>query len=273
MVVRATSEDHGAGRRRRGVIAGVALLGAVDAAVAWSVALGAPTPCRALGGDCATAAPVPSMTWLQQPVAARGVLAYVSVAVLCALRPSPRRSGLIASLGAAMALGSCWLAAWMFGAGAFCALCAFSAACSLAIGGTAMVALPVGLRWRSLLRGAVAVVALLSCDAGARRLLAPEPAANGIAVSALEQPLRRALAEHLAVKGVRLYGAFWCPECAEQKAMFGSAADALPYVECGFGSPRADVELLPSWEFGGVVLPGMLSIAELERRSGFIATR
>ena len=33
-------------------------------------------------------------------------------------------------------------------------------------------------------------------------------------------------------KGVIFYGAFWCPHCQRTKAMFGTAAKLLPYVEC-----------------------------------------
>ncbi len=32
--------------------------------------------------------------------------------------------------------------------------------------------------------------------------------------------------------GVTFYGAFWCPHCQRTKAMFGSSAHLLPYVEC-----------------------------------------
>lgn len=40
------------------------------------------------------------------------------------------------------------------------------------------------------------------------------------------------LAQCLADKGVKLYGAFWCSHCADQKRMFAAAAPSLPYVEC-----------------------------------------
>ncbi|HIH18117.1 MAG TPA: hypothetical protein HA282_03090 [Nanoarchaeota archaeon] len=44
------------------------------------------------------------------------------------------------------------------------------------------------------------------------------------------------LATCLADKGVKEYGAFWCPHCADQKKMFGKAYDIIlergVYVEC-----------------------------------------
>ncbi len=32
--------------------------------------------------------------------------------------------------------------------------------------------------------------------------------------------------------GAVFYGAFWCPHCQAQKALFGKSVDKLPYVEC-----------------------------------------
>jgi len=32
--------------------------------------------------------------------------------------------------------------------------------------------------------------------------------------------------------GAKFYGAWWCPHCQAQKAMFGKSAKLLPYVEC-----------------------------------------
>lgn len=40
------------------------------------------------------------------------------------------------------------------------------------------------------------------------------------------------LAKCLTEKGVKFYGAFWCPHCQNEKAMFGKSKQYLPYVEC-----------------------------------------
>ena len=47
-----------------------------------------------------------------------------------------------------------------------------------------------------------------------------------------EDPEARALAIHLSKTGAKMYGAFWCPHCQQQKAIFGASANRLPYVEC-----------------------------------------
>ncbi len=48
-----------------------------------------------------------------------------------------------------------------------------------------------------------------------------------------------AFAQCLNTKGAKMYGAFWCPHCAEQKEMFGSSFQYVNYVECGIKGSRA----------------------------------
>lgn len=94
-----------------------------------------------------------------------------------------------------------------------------------------------------------------------------------------EDPQVRALAEHLADKGVRFYGASWCPHCQEQKRLFGASAKRLPYVECNLAGPNAPqasactiagVDTYPTWVFTGRRVVGqVLSLAELAEATGF----
>lgn len=61
----------------------------------------------------------------------------------------------------------------------------------------------------------------------------------------------------LADSGTKFYGAFWCPHCQAQKALFGKSAKLLPYVECskpdGNGQLQVcideKVEGYPTWVF------------------------
>jgi len=61
----------------------------------------------------------------------------------------------------------------------------------------------------------------------------------------------------LADKGVIFYGAFWCPHCQAQKALFGRSVSKLPYHECSTpdGNSQnkectdAGVESYPTWVF------------------------
>ena len=65
------------------------------------------------------------------------------------------------------------------------------------------------------------------------------------------------LAQCIADSGAKFYGAFWCPHCAAQKALFGDAVKELPYHECstpdGNGQlpdcDAAGVTNYPTWVF------------------------
>ncbi len=66
-----------------------------------------------------------------------------------------------------------------------------------------------------------------------------------------------AFASCIKDSGATFYGAFWCPHCQSQKALFGSSAQYLPYVECSTpdGNSQlpictdAGVKGYPTWKF------------------------
>jgi hypothetical protein len=66
-----------------------------------------------------------------------------------------------------------------------------------------------------------------------------------------------AFAQCLSAKGAKMYGAFWCPHCAEQKELFGSSFKYVDYIECGIKGSRnlaqvctdANVKRFPTWIF------------------------
>ena len=85
-------------------------------------------------------------------------------------------------------------------------------------------------------------------------------------------------AQCLAAKQAKMYGLYWCPHCADQKAMFGASFRYVPYVECAIkGSPKelapeckvAGVTLFPSWQFGmDPPHEGVLSLQALSQKTG-----
>jgi uncharacterized membrane protein len=127
--------------------------------------------------------------------------------------------------------------------------------------------------WLSLVggRGALAALVILIVHAN---YAAPQAEPAGP-----EDPMVRALAEHLAEEGAVFYGASWCPHCQEQKRLFGASANRLPYIECSPGGPnapqsatcrRAGVQSYPTWLIKGRAVVGqVLSLAELADASAF----
>lgn len=84
-------------------------------------------------------------------------------------------------------------------------------------------------------------------------------------------------AKCLASHQVKMYGLYWCPHCAEQKAMFGRAFQHVPYVECAIKGSReltpacqaAKVKLFPSWQFGSdTPKEGVFQLDELSDKTG-----
>ena len=70
----------------------------------------------------------------------------------------------------------------------------------------------------------------------------------------------------------RMFGAFWCSHCYEQKQALGlEAMRSIPYVECdreGYNGRRdlckeKEVPGYPTWEINGELFPGERSLGEL----------
>jgi hypothetical protein len=86
-----------------------------------------------------------------------------------------------------------------------------------------------------------------------------------------------AFAQCLGTEGAKMYGAYWCPHCADQKEMFGSSFQYAPYIECGIKGSRAeaqvcidaDVKHFPTWVFaGGARVEGAHSLEFLSQETG-----
>ena len=89
------------------------------------------------------------------------------------------------------------------------------------------------------------------------------------------------LANCLADKNVKEYGAFWCPNCAKQEKMFGSSYDIIKnrnvYVECDARGKNPQSQLCldknvlkyPDWEFSnGERLIGIQDLEFLAEKAG-----
>ena len=85
-----------------------------------------------------------------------------------------------------------------------------------------------------------------------------------------------AFADCLTEKGVKMYGAYWCPHCANQKRMFCSSWDRVTYVECAIEGQNVQTQICqkegiksyPTWDFGFERQTGELSFAQLSEKTG-----
>jgi hypothetical protein len=83
----------------------------------------------------------------------------------------------------------------------------------------------------------------------------------------------------LSQKGIKMYGAYWCPHCSEQKAMFDASFQYAPYIECGIQGNTAKIQQectdagikhFPTWQFPplGERVEGAIPLEDLSLRSG-----
>lgn len=85
-----------------------------------------------------------------------------------------------------------------------------------------------------------------------------------------------AFASCINESGAKYYGAFWCPNCKNQEAMFGRSASLLPRIECSTPDGRgqlqickeAGIEGYPTWIFAdGTKETGTLPLEVLAEKT------
>lgn len=226
------------------------------------------------------------------PVAALGVVYFLIVLAVAAIRPGwqPRLLPVLGGIGLGAAVVFVGLQGLILRA--WCPYCLVADGAALAIGLRAVWPRPIrsrsgrviGTASGALARGLVGVtlaVAVLVLGYAANPTAAADERADDSGSvsrrSSFTPDRLAALADHLHESGAVFYGAYWCPHCQAQKQMFGAAASSLPYVEC---DPRgtnaqpaacqaAGVRAYPTWVIGGQKIEGELSPSDLARLSGF----
>jgi uncharacterized membrane protein len=169
-----------------------------------------------------------------------------------------------------------------YGADGLCFYCLASAICA-----TAMFALTLlGRTWDDIgqlfFTGALVSVVVLVGTLGIYNsgTTARTPDGQlGPPVMAVSGNAEIALAEHLTQIGARMFGAYWCPHCHEQKELFGRQAFAkINYVECDPEGASSQTDLCrsipevqgyPTWEINGQFYSGRQSLERLAEVSGY----
>lgn len=85
-------------------------------------------------------------------------------------------------------------------------------------------------------------------------------------------------AQCLGDAGAIFYGAFWCPHCADQKALFDRSTK-LPYVECSTPDGKGQTQICidegiqgyPTWKFSdGSVVDRVMQLSELAEKTSCV---
>jgi len=295
-----------AGQRRRGdsgskwirvAMAVLATIGVIDTGSITLKRWGLLGPLICPGGadGCDKVLNSPWGSLLGQPLSLFGFLAYAAVLVLAVLpliRPGDSRDPLVQRSSWALTLISLGMAVFslvlmglmVFRIQALCPFCVVSAVLSLALFVLSLLAYPWEDRGQLIFRTVlVGLLVLLSGLGWSAAVGQPESSlGKGVppAVTTPSTPATIALAEHLSRSGARMYTAYWCPHCHEQKELFGKdAAAKLPIIECAPDGRNSQAELCakkniqgyPSWEINGKLDSGVKPLAKLAEMSGFKA--
>jgi hypothetical protein len=82
---------------------------------------------------------------------------------------------------------------------------------------------------------------------------------------------KKTLGQCLTEKGVIMYGADSCENCANQKKLFGGDFGNVQYVNCEFHyqlCQEKGISVYPVWSFNDRTLPGTRPLTELSKFAG-----
>lgn len=297
-------------RWSRHLIGAVAVLGVINTAYLTITKLrGVETACPTSG--CEQVLSGPYATVLNQPLSLFGLLAYITIAVLAlvplALKsdgtsktrsPIDQWSWLLLFAGtAAMTIFSGYLMYIMvakyvvpYGAKAVCVYCITSALFAISL----LILTLIGRTWEDwgqlaftgLAIGMVTIIGTLGVYAHIDRPVDADAGATGtqqFPITSTSGPAEISLAQHLKQIDAKMYSAFWCPHCHDQKQLFGKEAfRVINYVECAPEGKNPQVELCqksglkgyPTWEINGKLLEGGAKpLDELATASGYSGSR
>ncbi|CAD5953611.1 Thiol-disulfide oxidoreductase LTO1 [Planktothrix tepida] len=284
-------------QKSRFIIASLGAFGAVITAYLTFVKLtGGTAACPVTGCDKVLESPYAVVFGL--PLALFGFLAYTIMAGMAVspwlINPETHKSLrtktedwtwlLIFAQASAMMVFSCYLMYLMaFVIKSLCIYCIASAVCSISL----FVLALLGRDWED--RGqlffitvVVGMITLIGTLAVYSPINSPRAEKSPFNITTTSNPANIELAQYLTQSGAKMYGAFWCGHCHEQKELFGKqAVEKLPYIECEKGgkNPQPDlcksknIQGYPTWEVKGQMYSGVQSLEKLAEVSGYPGTR
>ena len=161
-----------------------------------------------------------------------------------------------------------------------CLYCIGSAVCSLSL----FILALIGRNWEdigqliftAIIVGMITMVGTFAVYAPIHSPTASEPNVYGVPTTST--PAKVALAEHLTEVGAKMYGAYWCSHCQDQKKLFGQeAVSKLNYIECDSKGKNAQpnlcvtagIKAYPTWEISGKLQEGVVSLENLAKLSSY----
>jgi uncharacterized membrane protein len=295
----------------RPLIGAIAILGALNTAyITLTKLLGGEAACPTSGCEQVLSSPYAYVFGL--PLALFGFLAYVSMAGFAlaplAVKPEQNKelrtkleSGtwfLLFAGSTAMLVFSGYLMYIMatkfvavYGAAGLCYYCLASALFATAL----FVLTLVGREWEDvgqLLMTGVAVTMIVLV--GTLGVYANVDGSNGSGstasgeagppITTVSGQAELALARHLQSIGAKMYGAYWCPHCHDQKELFGQQAfSQIDYIECAPDGQNSQAALCqansdnvtgyPTWEIQGKFYAGTQTLQQLADISGYQGPR
>ncbi len=300
----------------RPIIAGVAGLGLINTTyLTYMKLFGGETQCAV--GSCKVLAS-PYAVLFGQPLSLFGMMAYVGMLALAvapllineennrALKKTLEdNTWMLLFWGATgMLLFSGWLMSIMFsqfvipmGLAGLCPFCLASAIFAAVMFGVTLMGRDWDDKGQLIFQGMIVgmltlVVAFagtsgISQSAGAEGAITNKAGNTFFLVDTTSGDSEIQLAKHLKATGAKMYGAYWCPHCCEQKQLFGKEAmKEFTYVECAddgknseakaCAAARPDIEKqtgqnfgFPTWEVGGKFYAGRQVLADLAKNSGY----
>lgn len=286
-------------RWSRPIMAGIATIGAVGTSYLTVVKLTQGTAaCPTNGCDVVLSSPYATVFGL--PLTLFGFLGYLSMIVFAVaplLVNSPEQKKLRSNLekltrlllfagGTAMMVFSGYLMYLLaFVIKAVCIYCVASALLSTSL----FVLALIGREWEDIgqlfftgiVVGMLVFVGTLGVYANVNNPSATTEVGD-YAITTSSGAAEIALVQHLKQTGAKMYGAFTCPHCQNQKQLFGKeAASQLNYIECHPEGKNARPDLcqaaniqgFPTWEINGKFYQSEKTLQELADLSGYKGSR
>lgn len=306
-------------RWSRVIIGSIAILGALNTAY-LTISRFTSTETACPSGGCEQVLSSPYATVFGLPLALFGFLAYTGMAVFAlaplAVNPEGNKqlrtnlenwTWLLLFAGAtAMLIFSGYLMNIMvsqfvlrYGPGGICYYCVASAIFALSL----FVLTLIGRSWEDLSQlffiGIIVAIVTLIGTLGVYAGVNPSqsstdpsaPGQTGPSIANTSGQAELALAKHLKQVGAKMYGAYWCPHCNDQKELFGKEAfSSIDYVECAPDGKNSRTALcqqmgpeiekktgksfgFPTWEINGQFYSGTQTLEELATASGYTGPR